>query len=171
MAQVAVIHGDLRDVDLSDATVVVMYLLPEAVAGLAQSHLLPLLRRGQCTASSTEHAAAAAAAVPGNDVLLSRKGQEGVAADEPRAESKSVVTAAEDDSLAGSGGREEDRRNRSGGGGGGGSDVGSGRTKPCRIVCNTWGIPGATAVREAGVGLHGGVKLRLFTHASLPDVA
>ena len=40
--------------------------------------------------------------------------------------------------------------------------------KPFRIVCNTWGIPGATAVREAGVGMYGGVKLRLFTHESLP---
>eukprot|EP00752_Nemacystus_decipiens_P003534 g3260.t1 len=46
-SKVTVVHGDLRDVDLSDATVVVMYLLPEAVAGLAQSHLLPLLRRGR----------------------------------------------------------------------------------------------------------------------------
>lgn len=168
--QVSVIHGDLRDVDLSDATVVVMYLLPEAVAGLAQSHLLPLLRRGQPTEPPTERDSAAV--VSGDEVLLARKGGEGVVAEELGAESggaQSVAAAAgEYGSVAGSGGREkaeeEERRSNRGGG------VGSGGAT-CRIVCNTWGIPGATAVREAGVGLHGGVKLRLFTHASLPDVA
>lgn len=156
--QVTVIHGDLRDVDLSDATVVVMYLLPEAVAGLAQSHLLPLLRRGQPTEPLTEHDAA------GDDVLLARKDHGGVVAEEPGAESRNAQCVG---SVAGSAGREEgERRNNSSSGG-----VGSSGAKPCRVVCNTWGIPGATAVREAGVGLHGGVKLRLFTHASLPDVA
>lgn len=44
--QVSIVHGDLRDVDLSDATVVVTYLLPQAMEDIAQSHLLPLLRRG-----------------------------------------------------------------------------------------------------------------------------
>lgn len=162
------IHGDLRDVDLSDATVVVMYLLPDAVAGLAQSHLLPLLRRGQ-------QRSACSFGVPGGGVSLAGKDQQGVVADEPGAESRSAQRAApaggEDDSLAGSGDGKEDRREGSGGGDGGGVGRGGRTTKPCRIVCNTWGIPGATAVREAGVGLHGGVKLRLFTQASLPGVA
>lgn len=166
------IHGDLRDVDLSDATVVVMYLLPEAVAGLAQSHLLPLLRRGQPTAPPTE--LDAAAVLPREDVLLARQGQEGVVAEGPGSENGRVqgVAAGEYTSFVEGEGSEE-RRNGSGGSGrgGGGGGGGSGRAKPCRIVCNTWGIPGATAVREAGVGLHGGVKLRLFTHVSLPDAA
>lgn len=72
------------------------------------------------------------------------------------------VVAGEVEGLTG-GGEGQDRRRSSSS-----VKVGGGGTKPCRIVCNTWGIPGATAVREAGVGLNGGVKLRLFTHESLP---
>lgn len=105
------IHGDLREADLSEATVVITYLLPEAMADLAESHLLPLLRRN----SKAEPTVG------------------GVGS------SQSLSEAA----AAGS------------------------RKPSCRIVCNTWGIPGAVAVKEDGVGLYGGVKLRLFTSDSL----
>lgn len=136
----SVIHGDLRDINLSDATVVVMYLLPEAIAGIAQSHLLPLLRRGQSTPPADD------ANLSGDDKSRQSQHKESVVGE--------LVPVAE--GGGGSGRRSSD------------VEVGEGRAKPCRIVCNTWGIPGATAVREAGVGLHGGVKLRLFTHESLP---
>mmetsp|Transcript_38457 Transcript_38457/g.48549 ORF Transcript_38457/g.48549 Transcript_38457/m.48549 type:complete len:188 (+) Transcript_38457:103-666(+) len=43
--KVVVIHGDLQQVDLSEATVLVMYLLPEALA-LIQDKLIAQLNRG-----------------------------------------------------------------------------------------------------------------------------
>lgn len=108
------IHGDLREVDLSDATVVITYLLPEAMADLAESHLLPLLRVN----SEAEPTSSSAGSV-GSQFLTK-------------------VTAS-----------------------------GSNNKRGCRIVCNTWGIPGARAVKEEGVGPYEGVKLRLFTSDSL----
>ncbi len=148
-AKVTVVHGDLRDLDLSDATVVVMYLLPDAVAGLVESHLFPLLRRGR-----PKPPAETAVPADGEDGSLSRQGQEG----------RGGLAAAGEDAVLESGSAQG-----ASGGGGERRGVVEGGTKPCRIVCNTWGIPGATAVQEAGVGLHGGVKLRLFTDESLPD--
>ncbi|CAM9752931.1 unnamed protein product [Ectocarpus sp. 6 AP-2014] len=158
-SKVSVVHGDLRDVDLSDATVVVMYLLPDAMADIAQSHLLPLLRRGHGTPATTTTTTTAPFPLPG-DSETQRVERETVESEgAPGADNQAVSTR---------GGEEEGRLN--GGCGNDGGGVGGGM-KPCRIVCNTWGVPGATAVREAGVGLHGGVKLRLFTHASLPSAA
>lgn len=148
--QVSVVHGDLRDVDLSDATVVVMYLLPDAMADIAQSHLLPLLRRGHGTPATTT---TTSFPLPGDSETQRVEGQ---------------TVESEGAAVSTRGGEEEGRLN--GGCGNDGGGVGGGM-KPCRIVCNTWGVPGATAVREAGVGLHGGVNLRLFTHASLPSSA
>lgn len=189
----SVIHGDLRDLDLSDATVVVMYLLPEAMADIAQSHLLPLLRRGRPqqqqrqestppteppppSSSSGYSETSSGSACESSDskpgVLSSQPG-EGIAARE------GVGGAAGEGDRGGKGFPGERREGRGGkscarssADGGGDVLVGVGSDealRPCRIVCNTWGIPGATAVREAGVGLHGGVKLRLFTHASLAE--
>lgn len=150
----SVIHGDLRDVNLSDATVVVMYLLPEAMADIAQSHLLPLLRRGQSTPPADD------TNLSGDDKSRHSQYKKIVVGGvgEEAAESARVV-ANEVRGLSDSRGGQGSWKS--------GVKV-SGRRKPCRIVCNTWGIPGATAVREAEVGLHGGVKLRLFTHESLP---
>jgi len=163
---VTVVHGDLRDLDLSDATVVVMYLLPDAVAGLAESHLLPLLRRGRPKRSAEQ-------AVTGDDDdgSVSREGQEGRGGDAAAGEDPVLEFGSVQEVVRGGEGRDVLEGRRSSGSGGGGGGGGGGGMKPCRIVCNTWGIPGATAVREAGVGLHGGVKLRLFTHESLPDAA
>lgn len=154
----SVIHGDLRDINLSDATVVVMYLLPEAMAGITQSHLLPLLRRGQSTPRTD------GTNLLGDDRSRHSRPKEKVGGgeEEPQqqiAEAGRVVVEEIEGLAEGGGG--QGRRSSS-------VEVGGGGTKPCRIVCNTWGIPGATAVREAGVGLNGGVKLRLFTHESLP---
>ncbi|CAM9684189.1 unnamed protein product [Discosporangium mesarthrocarpum] len=115
-SKVKVVHGDLRDQDLSEATVIVTYLLPAAMEEIADSHLIPLLRRGG--------------------------GQEAVGG--PRQECRE---------SAGEGWiRERDN---------------SSINKRCRIVCNTWGIPGARAVKTAGVGEFGQVSLRLFTWESL----
>ncbi|CAM9299775.1 unnamed protein product [Ectocarpus sp. 4 AP-2014] len=155
-SKVSVVHGDLRDVDLSDATVVVMYLLPDAMADIAQSHLLPLLRRGHGTPATTSKTSFP---LPGDPETQRIEGQTVKSGGAPRADNQAVSTR---------GGGGEGSLNSGCGNAGGG--VGGGM-KPCRIVCNTWGVPGATAVREAGVGLHGGVKLRLFTHASLPSAA
>lgn len=125
--QVSVIQGDLRDVDLSEATVVVIYLLPEAIAEIAEPLLIPLLQRDKegsnAISPRTRHP-------PGH---WSDKGD-------------TAAVAAENGQAL------ESNKNR----------------PPCRIVCNTWGIPGARVVREASVGLYGGVTLRLFTSESLP---
>ena len=131
--QVSVIHGDLREVDLSEATVVVMYLLPEAIAEIAQPLLLPLLRRGGGghKREGEPHRTVDTVRRSSPHSLLEHGSSEGVVEEE-------------------------------------GATTAPHRPRPCRIVCNTWGIPGATAVREAAVGLYGGVVLRLFTHDSLP---
>lgn len=127
------VHGDLRELDLADATVIVMYLLPEAMAAIAQSHLLPLLRRGD-----RESRPATPLAGGGNSSVRNT-------GDELEHRRDNVMPCASK------------------------ADGAAPKRRPCRIVCNTWGIPGATAVREAGVGLYGGVKLRLFTSDSLPN--
>ncbi|CAM9773050.1 unnamed protein product [Ectocarpus fasciculatus] len=162
-SKVSVVHGDLRDVDLSDATVVVMYLLPDAMADIAQSHLLPLLRRGHGTPATT-----ATSPLPGDSATQRGTAGREEAVVEGRTVDSEGAPGVDNQVVSTERGNEEGRRRGDGGSDGGG--VG-GSMKPCRIVCNTWGVPGATAVREAGVGLHGGVKLRLFTHASLPSVA
>lgn len=141
MTQVSVVHGDLRDLDLSDATVLVMYLLPEAMGDIAQSHLLPFLRRGRCA--------------PPRGEATSLAGDEETSHD-----------CGDSSAVLPEGGVDEGEGESVGGRGRTGSSARC--EKPFRIVCNTWGIPGATAVREAGVGMYGGVKLRLFTHESLP---
>lgn len=144
-AQVSVVHGDLREVDLSDATVIVMYLLPEAISGIAQSHLLPLLRRGSRD-------------------RLAENSQE-ISAHTPSPKENLIVEKSTVEELQVHSGGDRSDCGLEGGGGGKGFACGE---KQCRIVCNTWGIPGVTAVKEAGVGLYSGVKLRLFTHDSLP---
>ncbi|CAM9285387.1 unnamed protein product, partial [Hapterophycus canaliculatus] len=164
-SKVSVVHGDLRNLDLSDATVVVMYLLPEAMADIAQSHLLPLLRRGG----------------PHEQQQQRQRPERTPPTDPPPPLSLSGDSGTKNSDTCGSSSRSRGVqanlcRARVGAGEGVGVVVGEGEReggelRPCRIVCNTWGIPGATAVREAGVGLHGGVKLRLFTHASLAEGA
>lgn len=136
------VQGDLREVDLSDATVVVMYLLPEAIAGITETHLLPLLRRGSPIPPRQSS--------PPEDLEKQLQDNRDSAVKAVELEGGAIG----DDKLV------QTSSNEGG--------VGGGSLKPCRIVCNTWGIPGATAVREAGVGMYGGCKLRLFTSASLP---
>ena len=194
-----VVHGDLRDVDLSDATVLIMYLLPAAMGDIAQSHLIPFLRRGRCNAPprgktslagheetphhcgspprettylpgdrEIPHDCDSSAIISGEGVA---QGGEGSAGDKGRPQGNKTLAEDEetlhrcDSSAVTLKGKMEEGVGR-----GSAGDLGqpSGEAKPFRIVCNTWGIPGATAVREAGVGMYGGVKLRLFTHESLP---
>lgn len=198
MLQVRVIHGDLRDVDLSEATVVVTYLLPQAMADIAETHLIPLLRRervcpsgiGETTVEgepetreyprvdghgAQSHGVKSQGPLPAvecsdstiNSTQLGRKytgsnqilgtcedsGQNinspGIAVE---ATTKDYVQEREEDS-----------------GRGVIDDVTEGRTvgRPCRIVCNTWGIPGLVPTKEAAVGMYMGVRLRLFTRDSL----
>ena len=45
-------HGDLRDLDLSDATIIILYLLPEAIEQL-KPKLLACLERGAKIVAST----------------------------------------------------------------------------------------------------------------------
>lgn len=178
-SQVSVIHGDLRDVDLSDATVVITYLLPEAMEDLAESHLLPLLRRG--VASNSDSGSVAVGRFS-EGTLKSGGGQR------PLAGSRKGIGKNDDlkfdcsegamrDLVNGQGNETNRRREESGHqeastvsaiSGAGNGDGDGRRERPCRIVCNTWGIPGAVPVKEAGVGMYGGVKLRLFTCESLP---
>ncbi|CAM9487072.1 unnamed protein product, partial [Laminaria digitata] len=180
-SKVSVVHGDLRDLDLSDATVLVMYLLPEAMGDIAQSHLLPFLRRGRrCTppppvttrlagdeetphhCDSSSSAVLSERGVKEGGRCTPPRGTTPLAGDEetPHQCDSSSAVLPEGGVDEGEGGSVGGRRGRSGSARG---------AKPFpRIVCNTWGIPGATAVREAGVGMYGGVKLRLFTHESLP---
>lgn len=162
--QVSVVHGDLRELDLSDATVVVMYLLPEAMADIAESHLLPLLRRGgTCTTSPHEPSVAGDVKTLSPSPCCDTVNNNGV----------TLEGGVETQEKAGGVGPTGERGVKDGGigvavGGRGRSDAGGrNSSNRCRIVCNTWGIPGATAVREAGVGAYGGVKLRLFTSESL----
>ncbi|CAM9126172.1 unnamed protein product [Choristocarpus tenellus] len=103
-SKVTVVQGDLRDQDLSDATVIVTYLLPAAMEELAGTVLIPLLRKGK---------------EPGSD-------------------------------------------NRVGGGG-----VGGDPNRGCRIICNTWGIPGLKEVKCAEVGKYNQTNLQLYTLESL----
>lgn len=169
--QVSVVHGDLRDVDLSDATVVVMYLLPEAIADISQSHLLPLLRRGRCDTSDEASRAGTTKtcvdSVGGPCRESDRDEDKSGASRAGNVETLHAGVSGEGSQRAGEDGREGGRLVGKGGGGGGRGNTGKVDRKKCRIVCNTWGIPGATAVREAGVGAYGGVKLRLFTCESL----
>lgn len=144
-SQVSVVHGDLREVDLSDATVVITYLLPEAMEGLAESHLIPFLLRDPVGEATSQDATTV-----GGDVDRQSRTPKvgGNSASTPCANTvdnqSSENDIADHGSLAPRGGKPS-----------------------CRIVCNTWGIPGAVAVKEEGVGLYGGVKLRLFTSESL----
>lgn len=175
LRQVSVVHGDLRDVDLSDATVVVMYLLPEAISDIAQSHLLPLLRRGRCDTSDEAPSAGTTKACVGSVGGPCRESD----GDDDRSgasragnvETLLAGVSGEGSRQAAEDGGEGGRLVGEGGGGGRGGMGKAGEVdrKKCRIVCNTWGIPGATAVREAGVGAYGGVKLRLFTCESLNE--
>lgn len=131
LEQVSVIHGDLRDVDLSEATVVVIYLLPDAIAEIAQPLLVPLLQRGKHAREES------------NPISPATRGDAHPPGHWP---DKGAATAAEKGMAS------ESHK----------------KVSPCRIVCNTWGIPGARVIREASVGLYGGVTLRLFTSESLP---
>jgi hypothetical protein len=43
---VSVYAGDLRELDVSDATIIILYLLPESIAEITSSILVPALMRG-----------------------------------------------------------------------------------------------------------------------------
>lgn len=138
-------HGDLREVDLSDATVVITYLLPEAMEGLAESHLIPFLRGDSVGVATSQDAPTGS-----GDVDRGSRTPEGSGNSASVPLGNTVDIQSSENDIA-------DRGSLAPGGG-----------KPSRrIVCNTWGIPRAVAVKEKGVGLYGGVKLRLFTGDSL----
>lgn len=170
----SVIHGDLREVDLSQATVIVTYLLPQAMRDIAESHLLPLLRRGRWDAEEgapSVHPTPTCAAHDGqprpqHDTARAQlRPKQEVGQDSSKGDPGQAISPTEPLSNSCSGPSDpapsEERVSE------GVRRVGSSNAKPCRIVCNTWGIPGAVPVREACVGQYSGVHLRLFNMDSI----